>query len=154
MPIKPKPVWRRTAATTLAAVFTLGATVAWTHHAFTAQYDVDKPISVTGVVVKIEWLNPHAYFYVDVTDEVTGEVVTWASEMGSPVALLRRGWTRNSMRIGDVVEVDGIVARDGSASLNAQSIMLTDTGQKLFTRSADEERSAAAERGVGAGERR
>jgi hypothetical protein len=154
MPIKPKPVLRRTAATALAAVFTLGATVAWTHHAFTAQYDLDKPISVTGVVVKIEWLNPHAYFYVDVTDEVTGEVVTWASEMGSPVALLRRGWTRNSMRIGDVVEVDGIVARDGSASLNAQSIMLTDTGQKLFTRSADEERSAAAERGVGAGERR
>jgi hypothetical protein len=154
MPIMPKQALRRTAATVLMAAAALAATVAWTHHAFTAQYDVDKPISVTGVVVKIEWLNPHAYFYVDVTDEATGNVVTWASEMGSPVVLLRRGWTRNSMRIGDVVAVDGILARDGSASLNAQSIVLAHTGQKLFTRSAEEERSAAADRGVGAGERR
>jgi hypothetical protein len=124
------------------------------HHAFTAQYDVDQPISVTGIVVKIDWLNPHAYFYIDVTDEATGEVVTWASEMGSPVSLLRRGWTRNSMRIGDVVAVDGILARDGSASLNAQAIVLTETGQKLFTRSASEERAAAEALGIEDSQRR
>ena len=124
------------------------------HHAFTAQYDVDQPIAVTGVVVKIEWMNPHAYFYIDVTDEITGQVTTWATEVGSPVSLMRRGWTRNSMRVGDVVAVDGIKARDGSASLNAQSIVLTHTGQKLFTRSAEEERAAVEAQGVPASERR
>lgn len=150
----PRRALRPTVATMLAVGFALGAGTARSHHAFTAQYDVDKPISLTGVVVKIEWLNPHAYFYVDVIDDATGEVVTWASEMGSPVSLLRRGWTRNSMRIGDTVAVDGILARDGSSSLNAQAIVLTDTGQKLFTRSAEEERSAAAARGVDADDRR
>lgn len=144
----------RSAALAVAAIGALCAGGAHAHHAFTAQYDVDKPITLTGVVVKIEWLNPHAYFFIDVADEAAGETVTWAGEMGSPVSLLRRGWTRNSMRIGDVVEVEGILARDGSASLNAQSIVLTSTGQKLFTRSADEERSAAAARGVDADERR
>lgn len=124
------------------------------HHAFTAQYDIEQPVSMTGVVIKIDWLNPHAYFYLDVTDEATGETVTWANEMGSPVSLLRRGWTRNSLRIGDVVAVDGILARDGSASLNAQAIVLSSTGQKLFTRSATEERAAAAELGVADSERR
>src|SRR5690606_20077744 len=84
------------------------------HHSFSAQYDGSKHVSLTGVVVKIEWLNPHAYFYMDVTDEKTGEVVTWAAELTSPVGLMRRGWTRNSMRIGDVVVVDGNLARDGS----------------------------------------
>lgn len=138
----------------LVAGVAMGASAATAHHAFTAQYDADKPVSLTGVVVKIDWLNPHAYFYIDVTDEATGEVETWASEMSSPVALMRRGWTRNSLRIGDVVAVEGILARDGSASLNAQSIVLTSTGQKLFTRSAEEERSAAEARGVDADERR
>jgi hypothetical protein len=116
------------------------ATPAHAHHAFTAQYDADQPVSITGVVVKIEWLNPHAYFFVDVEDEAGGGVVTWASEMGSPVVLMRQGWSRNSMKIGDVVSVDGIKARDGSASLNARSVMLTSTGKRLFTRSAAEQR--------------
>lgn len=144
----------RIAALGLAAAGLLTTLQLSAHHAFTAQYDIEKPISMTGVVVKIDWLNPHAYFYVDVTDEATGETVTWANEMGSPVSLLRRGWTRNSLRIGDVVEVDGILARDGSASLNAQAIMLSSTGQKLFTRSASEERAAAAELGIDDSERR
>lgn len=116
------------------------------HHAFTAQYDSEQPISVTGIVMKIEWLNPHAYFFIDVTDARTGEVVTWAAEMGSPVVLMRRGWTRNSMEIGDEVAVEGLRARDGSHSLNAQSVVLTSTGQRLFTRSPAEERDAEGER--------
>ena len=110
------------------------------HHAFVAQYDADKPAQLNGVVVKIEWLNPHTYFFIDVHDESRGSIETWAVEMGSPVSLMRRGWTRNSMKIGDVITVDGILARDGGPSLNAQSVMLDATGQKLFTRSAAEER--------------
>lgn len=113
------------------------------HHAFIAQYDSTKPGQISGVVVKVEWLNPHAYFYVDVADDSDGSVRTWAVEMGSPVVLMRRGWTRNSLKIGDVVTIDGVLARDDSPSINAQSVVLASTGQRLFTRSADEERQVA-----------
>lgn len=113
---------------------------AFAHHAFTAQYDSAQRATLTGVVTKIEWLNPHAYFYIDVTDEHSGEISSWACELTSPVGLMRRGWTRNSMKIGDEVVVDGILARDGSTTLNAQSVTLTSTGQKLFGRSVEEER--------------
>jgi len=115
------------------------------HHAFVAQYDASKLAELTGVVVKIEWLNPHTYFFVDVQDESAGTVATWAIEMGSPVVLMRRGWTRNSMKIGDVVTVEGILARDGSTSMNAQSVVLNSSGQRLFTRSADEQRQVESE---------
>ena len=126
----------------MAACGSLGllSPAAFAHHAFSAQYDITKPATLTGVVTKIEWLNPHAYFFIDVTDEDTGQIASWACELTSPVGLMRQGWTRNSMRIGDVVVVDGILARDGSSSLNAQSVVLTSTGQKLFGRSAGEER--------------
>jgi len=117
------------------------------HHAFSAQYDAEQPVAVTGIVVKIEWLNPHAYFFVDVPDPESGEVVTWAAEMGSPVVLMRQGWSRDSMKIGDEVAVEGIRARDGSHALNARSVVLTSTGQRLFTRSAEEERQVDGERG-------
>lgn len=113
------------------------------HHAFTAQYDPNDPATLTGVVVKIEWLNPHAYFFIDVTNEATGEVETWACELTSPVGLMRRGWTRNSLTIGDVVEVEGALARDNGRAINAASVVLTSTGQRLFTRSADEERQVS-----------
>jgi hypothetical protein len=113
------------------------------HHAFTAQYDATKTAELTGVVVKIEWLNPHTYFFVDVDTE-SGEVETWAIEMGSPVSLMRRGWTRNSMQIGDVVTIDGALARDGSTALNARSVVLQSTGQRLFSRSPSEDQEASA----------
>ena len=98
---------------------------------------------MSGVVVRIEWLNPHAYFFIDVTDATTGEVTTWACELTSPVGLMRRGWTRNSLAIGDVVEVEGALARDGGNALNTASVVLTNTGQRLFGRSADEERQVS-----------
>jgi hypothetical protein len=119
------------------------ATPAQAHHAFSAQYDVDRPASLTGVVVKIEWLNPHAYFFIDVTDEATGEITTWACELTSPVGLMRRGWTRNSLSIGDVVEVEGALARDGGNAINTATVVLTSTGRRLFGRSADEELEAS-----------
>ena len=118
------------------AVLAVAVAPVLAHHAFTAQYDSNQPITLTGVVVKIDWLNPHAYFFIDVTDEATNEVTTWACELTSPVGLMRRGWTRHSMKIGDVVEVNGALARDGGPSLNPQSVVLTSTGQKLFTPAA------------------
>lgn len=135
----------KSALRTAAAIGLLigGAGTAPAHHAFTAQYDPDDEATLTGVVVKIEWLNPHAYFFIDVTDDATGEVRTWACELTSPVGLMRRGWTRNSLSIGDVVEVEGALARDGGQAINAASVVLTGTGQRLFTRSAAEERQVS-----------
>jgi Family of unknown function (DUF6152) len=119
------------------ALLSLAPGISLAHHAFAAQYDETKPVTLTGVVVKIEWLNPHAYFFIDVRDD-DGVITTWACELTSPVGLMRLGWTRNSMAIGDVVVVEGVRARDGSHTVNARSVMLTSTGQRLFTRSPDD----------------
>jgi hypothetical protein len=106
------------------------------HHAFSAQYDADAPIHLTGVVVKVEWLNPHAYFYIDVEDPSTHTVTTWACELGSPVTMQRQGWTRESLALGETIVIDGFKARDGSKSLNASSVVIESTGQKLFSQQA------------------
>ncbi len=108
------------------------------HHAFTAQYDVDQPIEFTGIVAKVEWMNPHAYFYVNVEEE-GGEVTYWAAEMGAPASLMRRGWHRNSMKVGDVVTVEGSRAKDGSALMNARSIVLAESGRRLFAGSSQDQ---------------
>lgn len=99
------------------------------HHSFAAQFDPKKPITITGAVTKVEWANPHIYFYVDAKD-TAGPLVNWAVEMGNPLALIRLGWTRNDMKVGDVVTVDGWLARDGSKLMNAKTVMLG--GKKLF----------------------
>lgn len=120
--------------------FALGALLlalpAVAHHSFPAQYDAEKPVTLTGTVTSVEWMNPHMLFYIDVEDEETGEVVNWTLEMGSPNSLMRLGWTRNSMKPGDVVTVEGSLARDGSPLVNARSVILTATGRKLFTGSS------------------
>lgn len=100
------------------------------HHSFSAQYDADQQITLRGFVTKIEWRNPHAYFYMDV-DEGGGNYRQWAFEMGAPIMLQRRGWTRNSLRIGDIVEVNGARARDGSPLVNATAVLFPDTGERL-----------------------
>src|SRR3979490_601315 len=99
------------------------------HHSFAAEFDAAKPVKLTGTVTKIEWMNPHAYFYIDVKDE-SGKVINWGMEMGSPNGLMRQGWSRNSMKIGDEVTVEGSRAKDGSNIGNARSVTLTG-GQKL-----------------------
>lgn len=106
------------------------------HHSFAAEFDANKPFSMTGTVTKVEWMNPHTYFYIDVKDEKSGKVTNWAMEMGSPNGLMRAGWTRNTMKVGDVVTVEGSLAKDGSHTGNARSVTMASTGQKLFAASS------------------
>lgn len=100
------------------------------HHSFAAQYDRTKPITLKGGITKIEWANPHIYFYIDVAD-AGGAVMHWAIEGGAPSTLYRAGWRKDSAKVGDVVSVDGFLARDGSKLVNMQTAVLAD-GRKLF----------------------
>jgi hypothetical protein len=106
------------------------------HHSFAAEYDAEKPMKVTGTVTKIEWTNPHCFFYVDVKNEASGKTENWGFEMGNPNALLRLGWTRNSLKAGDAVTVEAHRARDGSLHANARVMVLATTGQRLFAGSS------------------
>src|SRR5436189_1742454 len=105
------------------------------HHSFSAEFDLDKTIRLTGIVTKLEWTNPHAWFYIDVKDE-SGKVANWGWELGSPNGLLRTGWNRNSLKIGTEVTVEGSRARDGGTTANARVITVTSTGQRLFAASS------------------
>jgi len=105
------------------------------HHSFAAEYDANKPLKLTGTVTKIEWTNPHCFFYVDVKNE-TGTVETWAFELGNPNALLRNGWTPNSVKIGDEVTIEGTRAKDGAFLGNARVMVLASTGRRLFAGSS------------------
>jgi hypothetical protein len=117
-------------------VLLVGAAGVKAHHSFAAEFDATKTFKFTGPVTKVEWMNPHTFFYIDVTDEKTGKVTNWAMEMGSPNGLMRLGWTRNSMKIGDVVTVEGSMAKDGSPTGNARTVILAKTGQRLFAGSS------------------
>ena len=101
------------------------------HHSFAAEYDNSKPLKLTGAVTRIEWQNPHAYFYLDVKDPESGRVVNWAFEMGAPAVLQRSGWKRSSMKIGDVLTIEGWAAKDGSHHANARVVTVAATGQRL-----------------------
>ena len=102
------------------------------HHSFATQYDADQPVTLTGVVTKVEWMNPHARFYVDVEDE-SGNVVNWNLELASPNVLTRNGWSRNSLKEGDAVTVEGSRARSGAHMANARTVKLAD-GRQVFAR--------------------
>ena len=119
----------------------LGAMVtipAMAHHSFGAEYDSKKPVKFENVVVtKVEWTNPHARFYVAVKDQ-KGSVTTWNFELASPNVLKRMGWTRNSLKEGDHITVEGSAAKDGTNLANAASVILSD-GRRVFARSASKD---------------
>jgi Family of unknown function (DUF6152) len=108
------------------------------HHAFAAEFDRAKPVKVQGTVVKVEWTNPHIWVYVDTKDE-KGSVVRWQCEGGSPNTLTRQGWTKDSLKQGDQVTIDGYRAKDGSNTCNSSAVMLAD-GKRLFAGSSPEGR--------------
>jgi len=105
------------------------------HHAFTAEFDADKPIKLTGTVTRVEWENPHAWFYIDAKDP-SGRMENWGFEMGSPNILIRSGWGRNTLKLGDTVTVEGSRAKNGANIANAKVVILASTGQKLFAGSS------------------
>jgi hypothetical protein len=107
------------------------------HHSFAAEYDSNKPVTLTGKVTKVEWQNPHTFFYIDVKEDKTSEVANWAVELGSPNSLMRLGWSRKSMKIDDVVTIQGSLAKDGSKLVNARNVVLASTGQRLLTGSSE-----------------
>jgi uncharacterized protein DUF6152 len=100
------------------------------HHSFAAEYDAKKPIELKGVITKVDWMNPHVYFYIDVKDD-SGKIDNWAFEMGPPRLLERGGWKKTTMKEGDEVIVSGTLAKDGGKHGNARSVTLANTGQKL-----------------------
>jgi hypothetical protein len=107
------------------------------HHSFAAEFDRNAPFKFTGKVTKVEWMNPHTFFYIDVVDEKTGKPTNWAMEMGTPNILMRNGWTRNTLKIGDVVTVEGSKAKDGTPTGNARSVTLAASGKRLFAGSSE-----------------
>jgi DNA/RNA endonuclease YhcR with UshA esterase domain len=119
----------------------LAAAQLFAHHSFAAEFDANKRVTLKGTVTKVDWRNPHIYVYLNVKDD-TGKVTEWACEGGPPNVLLREGWTRNSVKEGDEVTIDGAVAKDGSKRCNSRSVNLAD-GRKVFAGSSEDSAGGA-----------
>jgi hypothetical protein len=124
---------RRCLLVGLAALVVSSGTV-FSHHSFSAEYDANKPVTLRGKVSKVEWTNPHARFYVDVRDDA-GTVTNWNLELASPNVLVRNGWSRRTINVGDEVTVEGSLAKDGSKMANARVVRLAD-GRRVFAGSS------------------
>jgi len=118
----------------IGAVFLSAVVAAAAHHSFAAEFDLNRPLKLMGSITKIEWTNPHAWMFMDAKND-TGGSDSWAIELVGANGLLRRGWTRDSIKVGDVVNVEGFGARDGSNTGNASVIIMTSTGERLYASS-------------------
>jgi len=107
------------------------------HHSFAAEYDSTKVVKLTGNVTRVDWQNPHAYFYIDVKNPETGRVENWAFEMGAPSVIAKQGWTKTTLKIGDVIIVEGTRAKDGGTHGNARSVYMASNGKKLGAGSSE-----------------
>ena len=116
----------------VAAALAVTSAGALAHHSFSAEFDANKRLTMTGTVTKIEWQNPHTWFYVDVKND-SGNVANWGFELASPNLLMRQGWTRSSMKVGDVVTVEAFHAKNGTNNANAHVVTLQATGKTLLT---------------------
>jgi DNA/RNA endonuclease YhcR with UshA esterase domain len=114
----------------IAVIFAAATVPAAAHHSFSGEFDVNKPIKLVGTVTKVEWINPHAWIHIDVK-RPDGTVESWAIEGGTPNTLMRRGFTKDSLKTGTAIMVDGYLARDGSRKANGRDVTFTD-GRKLF----------------------
>ena len=118
------------ASSILVAGLLLSAMPAAAHHAFATEFDANKPVTMKGVVTKIDWANPHVWFYLNVKTE-NGAVENWGFEMGGPNSLRTSGWTKDTMKIGDEIIVEGSLAKNGSRNVNAKNVTMAATGKKL-----------------------
>lgn len=115
----------RLLASIAALMFLSAAPRALAHHAFSNEFDESKPVTLEGVVTRVDWENPHVHYFIDVTG-ADGAVVNWACETGGPNRLVKRGWTQNSLKPGDKVVVHGFPAKDSSHSIDGRKVTLAD----------------------------
>ena len=109
----------------------LAAVTALPHHSFSAEFDVNRPITLTGTVTRVEWTNPHAWVFID-TEDGDGRLQSWAIELLGVNTLIRRGWTRDRVKAGDILSVEGFGARDGTNTGNASTVTMANTGEQLW----------------------
>ena len=125
------PVMRTVFSVFVGATWLLAAVPAAPHHSFAAEFDVTRPVKLTGTITRIEWTNPHSWLFIDTEDD-DGSVQNWAIELISTNGLLRRGWTRDKVKAGDIIDVEGFGARDGTNTGNATTVTMTNTGERLW----------------------
>lgn len=126
----------KTIASLAVALLLIAVVPVLAHHSFQAEFDTSKPVTLKGVVTKVEWMNPHAWFYIDVTT-AEGKLEHWQCETGAPIELLRRGWRKNDLKIGDQVTVEAYRAKDSTNTVSARVVTFAD-GRKVFSGSASD----------------
>ena len=129
-----KGIPMKTIASLVVALLLIAVVPILAHHSFQAEFDTSKPVTLKGVVTKVEWMNPHAWFYIDVTT-ADGKLEHWQCETGAPIELLRRGWRKNDLKVGDQVTVEAFSAKDSTNTVSARVVTFSD-GRKVFSGSA------------------